>query len=76
MTVNRVVEVVKNGQPHLVKFDLETTYNMGEFRDFVTMKESNLKISDRTLMRKFGEDLLPHLELAYKLLKEVAYSDQ
>jgi len=49
---------------------------MDEFREFVTMKESNLKISEGALKRKFGEDLYLHLNLAYNLLKEVAYSDQ
>ena len=42
MSVGRILEVVKRGHTHLVKFDLEATYNMDEFRDFVTMKESNL----------------------------------
>jgi len=49
---------------------------MDEFRDFVTMKESNLKISNRTLERKFGADLYLHLNLAYEMLKEVANSDE
>lgn len=76
MPVNRILEVVQNGRTHIVKFDLEATYNMDEFRDFATMKESNLKISKRTLERKFGVDLYLHLDLAYNLLKEVAISDQ
>jgi hypothetical protein len=49
---------------------------MDEFRDFVTMKESKLKISKRTLEHKFGADLYLHLDLAYNLLKEVANSDE
>ena len=76
MPINRILEVVKNGHTHIVKFDLEATYNMDEFRSFVTMKESNLKISKRTLEHKFGADLYLHLDLAYNLLKEVAISDQ
>lgn len=76
MPVNRIIEVVEKGRTNLVKFDLETTYNMNEFKDFATIKESNLKISEDALKRKFGEDLYPHLDLAYNLLKEVAYSDQ
>ncbi|GEM_PF-3992752 len=76
MSVGRILEVVKRGHTHLVKFDLEATYNMDEFRDFVTMKESNLKISNRTLKHKFGADLYVHLDLAYNLLKEVAISDE
>jgi hypothetical protein len=76
MSVTRALEVTKDGRTHLVKFDLESTYNMDEFRDFVTMKESNLKISNRTLERKFGADLYLHLNLAYEMLKEVANSDE
>lgn len=76
MSINRVIKVVDNGRTHIVMFDLEATYNMDEFREFATMKESKLKISEGTLKRKFGEDLYLHLDLAYNLLKEVAYSDQ
>jgi hypothetical protein len=76
MSINRIIEVTKKGHTHLVKFDLEATYKMDEFRDFVTMKESKLKISKRTLEHKFGADLYLHLDLAYNLLKEVANSDE
>lgn len=75
MSVTRIIEVVEDGRTQLVKFDLESTYNMDEFRSFVTMKESNLDISDSKLQLKFGKELFPHLNLAYELLKEVASGD-
>jgi hypothetical protein len=76
MSVNRILEVVQKGRTHLVKFDLEATYNTDEFREFVVMKESNLKVSGATLKRKFGPDLYLHLDLAYNLLKEVDISNK